>query len=427
LSWFRSSARGARLLQQGCRVGGSARPDRNTQAEESDEQKGAYPVSVNGRKATRARRQGLLWVTRDDSSPQPYLVASARRAGETVREIHWAVPLDGERSFGRCVELGGHRGREQPMNVSAVSPRLLAEFARAPEDVLVIHELGLVGLYAGLSKLFRRHKLVSLVEGDYRHLGRTGSARPKVALRRFAARFVDAFVANNVPARDYLVGTLNVSVDKIVVGWWLAGLPADLVARRPDAPATRDQVPLFVSAGQLIPRKGFDLLIRALATYRQEFGACALWIIGDGPEREALLELATRLDIREEISFLGPADHEALKGAFEECTAFVFPTMQDFIGRVAVEALSAGAPIVISPMTGAVGTVVHDGVNGIVVDPRDPRALAQAMWRAADPQTSRVLREGVERLNPPLQPDAAAEVILGAVALVRKDCAPAGS
>ena len=243
-------------MPQGCRVDGSARQARNPQADEWDEQEGAYPVSVNDRKATRARRHGLLWVTEDDSAPQPYLVASARRAGEAVREIHWAVPLDGERSFGRFVELGGRRGREQPMSVNAVSPRLLAEFARAPEDVLVIHELGLVGLYAGVSKLFRRHKVVSLVEGDYHHIGRTGSARPKVALRRFAARFVDAFVANNVPARDYLVGTLNVNADKIVVGWWLAGLPADLVARRPDAPATRGKAPLFVSAGQPHPAEG---------------------------------------------------------------------------------------------------------------------------------------------------------------------------
>ena len=86
----------------------------------------------------RKRRSGLLWVTRDDSAPHPYLVASARRAGEAVREIHWAVPLDGERSFGRFVELRGRRHREHPMSVKAVSPRLLAEFVRAPEDVLVI-------------------------------------------------------------------------------------------------------------------------------------------------------------------------------------------------------------------------------------------------------------------------------------------------
>ena len=217
----------------------------------------------------------VLWVTRDDSSPHPYLVASARRAGMAVRELHWAMSQDGERSFGRYVELGGRTGQEHPMSVKVVSPRLFSKFARAPEDVLVIYELGLVGLYAGLSKLFRRHKVVSLVEGDYRHLGRTGTAGLKVAVRRFAARFVDVFVANNAPARDYLVRTLNVPEEKIVVGWWLAGLPADLAARPPAATAVPDGSPLFVCAGRLIPQKGVDLLIRALAAYRRQFGPCA--------------------------------------------------------------------------------------------------------------------------------------------------------
>ena len=60
------------------------------------------------------------------------------------------------------------------------------------------------------------------------------------------------------------------------------------------------------------------------------------------------------------------------------------------------------------------------GVNGIVVDPRDARALAEAMRRAADPQTARALREGVQRMNAPLRPDAATEVILKAVTLARE-------
>ena len=78
-------------------------------------------------------------------------------------------------------------------------------------------------------------------------------------------------------------------------------------------------------------------------------------------------------------------DHHALKGAFQACQAFVFPTLQDFTGRVVVECLSEGTPVVTSPMTGAVGTIVHDGVNGIVVDPRDPSALAEAMHRRPIP------------------------------------------
>ena len=86
------------------------------------------------------------------------------------------------------------------MGVKLVSPRMLLEFARAPEDVLIIYELGLVGVYAGLSKLFHRRKVISLVEGDYRHIGRAGTAPLKVVVRRLAARSVDVFVANNPPA-----------------------------------------------------------------------------------------------------------------------------------------------------------------------------------------------------------------------------------
>jgi glycosyltransferase involved in cell wall biosynthesis len=70
-------------------------------------------------------------------------------------------------------------------------------------------------------------------------------------------------------------------------------------------------------------------------------------------------------------------------------------------------------------MTGAVGTIVQDGVNGIVVDPHDARALAAAMHRLTDPETARALRQGVRRLNPPLLPEAAADAVLGAVARAR--------
>ena len=298
-----------------------------------------------------------------------------------------------------------------------MSPRLLIELVRATEDVLITYELGLVGLYAGLCKLFRRHKVISLVEGDYRHSGRADNAFLKVVVRRLAARFVDVFVANNEPAREYLIRTLNVPDEKIIVGWWLAGMPADLAAQPPAA--APEGVPLFVCAGQLIPRKGIDLLIRALADYQRRFGPCVLRIIGDGPEREHLVQLSRRLGVEDAVVFLGTVDHQALKGAFQACHAFMFPTLNDLTGRVVVEALSAGAPVVASPMTGAVGTILHDGVNGIVVDPRDASALAEAMHQAADPETSRVLREGARRTSAVLLPEAAGQVVLSAVARAR--------
>jgi len=369
-----------------------------------------------------AARDGILWAALDDSSPHPYLVAAARHAGATIRELHWAVSEDGGRPLGRLVTFGGRRGgREHPITVKAVGPRLLTRFARAPEDVIVVYELGLVGLYAGLSKAFRRgRRVVSLVEGDYQHLGRTGTAAFKMPVRRLAARMVDVFLANNELARDYLVGTLNVPTSKIEIGWWLAGLPPDLEPSVPfGAPAVPEGTPLFVSAGRLIRPKGVDLLIEGIAAYRREFGPCMLWVIGDGEERETLVELVHRLHVEDSVVFLGSVDHAGLKGALQACQAFVFPTLRDFIGRVAVEALTAGAPVVVSPMTGAAGTIVRDGVNGIIVDPRDARELAAAMHSATDPTTSHALREGVRQTNPPLLPAAAAGAVLRAVARAR--------
>ena len=382
-------------------------------------------MRVKAAASARTRRRAepaVLWAGKNDLPPHRYLVASCRRAGETIRELHWGQPLNGERPLGREVTLGGRRaGREHPVTVRIISPRLLVEFARAPEDVIVCYEFGLVGLYAGLSKLLRRRRrVVALVEGDYQHLGRTGTAGVKVALRRFAARRIDAFVANNELAKRYLVGTLKMPEERIVMGWWLAGLPAGLKARVPrNAPTVLEGIPRFICAARLIQPKGVDLLIKAIAAYRQEFGPCALWILGDGPERTSLVELARRLEVNDAVAFLGTVDHEGLKGALDACDVFVFPTLRDFIGRVAVEALTAGVPVVVSPMTGAAETIVQDGVNGIVVDPRDTQALAAALHRAADPQRLPALRAGVQGMNASLTPDAAAEVILRAVTLAR--------
>jgi len=362
-----------------------------------------------------------LWITESADWPVPYLMESCRDAGEQIRGVYWLSPEDGRRPLGRMIQIGRRAaGRDYPLRIKVISPRLLMELAQAPEDVVIVPELNLLALYAIASKLFRRRKVVALIEGDYGYLGRTGTVSFKVVFRRLLAPLIDVFVANSDAAKAYLIDTLKVPYNKIVVGWWLAGLPPNL---RSQVPPRVDIMPngavRFLCAGQLIPRKGIDLLIEAVARYREETGPCSLWIVGDGPERASLAELARRLDVEDAITFLGTVSHEHFKGALEACDVFVFPTLQDLVGRVAVEALTVGVPIVISPLSGATGTIVQDGVNGIVADPRDSQGLADAMRRAADPETLPHLRAGARRTGEHLTPDMAAKVILQATSLAR--------
>jgi glycosyltransferase involved in cell wall biosynthesis len=373
------------------------------------------------RLADEGERQGILWLTCDEAPPHTYLVNAARAQGERVRELRWGPGTDGERSLGRNIEFGGHIGsREHPMSLKAVSPRVLSRLVRAREDTVVQYELGLMGLYSGLSKLVhRRRKVISLVENDYEHLGRTGTAGIKVMFRKAVAPLIDGFVANNEPAREYLIQVLGVPEEKISVGWWLAGLPPELQPKLPEGLTIATDRPVFVTACRLIAPKGVDLLLEAMALYQREHGPFQLVVLGEGPELENLTAQAERLGIADSVAFPGLVDHAGFNAVLQAAHVFVFPTLKDLVGRVVVEALTAGVPVIVSPLTGAVGTIVKDGVNGLVADPRDAEAMVEAMHRAVQPDELEALRAGVKETNGQLLPEAGAEAIRKGIDLAR--------
>lgn len=381
--------------------------------------------------------QGTLWLLGDLQPPLPSVIEAFVARHGRARTLVWlASPAPewatsrrsserraaGRRRHGRVIVLRrAGNSREYPVTVTWVSPRLLVSLLRAPEDVVVVQELNLTALFAVLSKLRRGRRVVALAEGDLGLLGATGRARIKVWFRRAVARWVDAFVANGSGATRYLSDTLGVRGDRIVEGWWLAGLAppegeqADGLAVAPGAPG-----PFFLAAGQLIPRKGIDLLLDAIGRYRREVGPCTLWIVGEGPQRPALERQARELGVHGSVDFLGQVDRAALRALLRAADLLVFPTLHDLVGRVVVEALSVGTPVAVSVLSGAAGTIVAHGDNGLLMDPRDPDDLLSILRRAADPAVLDHLRAGAERTAAELTPAAAAAVVAEGIALARR-------
>jgi phosphatidyl-myo-inositol alpha-mannosyltransferase len=132
---------------------------------------------------------------------------------------------------------------------------------------------------------------------------------------------------------------------------------------------------LFV--GRLHARKGFPVLVDAFARLATAHADLGLTVVGDGGQRTALERLPTA--VRSRVSMLGPISNDRLPPIHAACDVFVAPnTGGESFGVVLVEAMAAGLPVVASRI-GGFDEVVRNGVDGLLVPPGDPAALASAL------------------------------------------------
>lgn len=158
------------------------------------------------------------------------------------------------------------------------------------------------------------------------------------------------------------------------------GVNLDEFQRHPPLPRSR---PFVLGLGRLIPKKGFDVLIKAFA--RAALPTHDLVLAGDGPERPALEVLARQEGVGERVTFPGTTDRATTVGLFKSCDYFVLPSRIEPQGIVNLEAMAAGKAIIASHVDGVPDLVRH-GETGLLVPPGDAGALAQAMGQlAADP------------------------------------------
>jgi len=154
---------------------------------------------------------------------------------------------------------------------------------------------------------------------------------------------------------------------------------------RPRADGSRPEL-LFM--GRLVERKGVHLLLEAMT--RVPAGRRpVLHVVGDGPERARLQELAARLDLGADAVFHGFVSADEKIARLASCDAFVLPAVVDAkgdtegLGVVLLEAMTYGKPV-IGSAAGGIVDIVQDGRNGFLVPPGDAAALAGAITRLVE-------------------------------------------
>jgi glycosyltransferase involved in cell wall biosynthesis len=133
-------------------------------------------------------------------------------------------------------------------------------------------------------------------------------------------------------------------------------------------------------AGQTAYRKGLDVALAAVEEARSALPGLRLRVAGVAPGKAA-----------EGVEWLGLLPPSAMAAAYRDADLFIFPTRYESFGLVAVEAMAAGLPMIVSDAVAA-GIVTH-GRNGIVIRGHDPRQYAQALRQLADPRIRAAMAE----------------------------------
>lgn len=191
-------------------------------------------------------------------------------------------------------------------------------------------------------------------------------------------------------------------------------------AVRAEFGAGRDDI-VVLGLGALVPRKGFDVLLRALAELARRGVRPRAWIAGDGAEREPLERAARTAGLASDVRFLGRrADVGDLLAG---CDVFCLPSRAEGLGVAALEAMAAGRAVV-ATRVGGLGDAVVDGRTGLLVAPDDAAALALALERLVldGALRARFGAEGPARVAEGFLPE---QMVASYAALYREILAPA--
>lgn len=115
----------------------------------------------------------------------------------------------------------------------------------------------------------------------------------------------------------------------------------------------------FVTIGRLVPYKGMDLIIQAMAESAVLRRDAELHVIGQGPLRAAMEAQTAEYGLESNVTFVGFVDHKKLQDRLHQAQAFVFPSLREFGGGVVIEAMACGLPPIVVNYGGP-GEIVTD-------------------------------------------------------------------
>jgi len=220
---------------------------------------------------------------------------------------------------------------------------------------------------------YERARRYGFFAGSLEEFQLTGNRRVR-ALKRLRTLALNRARRIVVPSR-YLA--------EIAAGWGLDRSTIEVLVNPAPAPEEINPEPLdaqtFVFVGRLTEQKALPVALEAL----RDVDGAKLVLVGDGPERGQLERCAAEFGVTDRVRFAGALPRAQALRHLAGARAAVLSSSWENLPHAAVEALAVGTPVVATAV-GGVPEVVHDGENGLLVEPNDPVAFAAALRRVLD-------------------------------------------
>ena len=192
---------------------------------------------------------------------------------------------------------------------------------------------------------------------------------------------------------------------------------------------------VILTVGNLVSRKGQDMVIRALPDLCRRVPDLVYLIVGDGPYRGELEKLAVDLGVRDRVVFVGRVPDQELPELYSLCEVFVMVSRArleendvEGFGIVLLEANACGKPVV-GGRSGGVPDALVEGITGLLVDPLKPAEITEALARLLTNQdlATSLGKHGRERVIQEFQWRQVGADLLSTLKAVRREGAVTGS
>jgi glycosyltransferase involved in cell wall biosynthesis len=211
-----------------------------------------------------------------------------------------------------------------------------------------------------------------------------GKARLLRGLTRQAYRAADRVVAVSGGVATSLTGQLDLDARRVCTIYnpvVTTALAEEAAAPLEDPWFAPGAPPVVLGVGRLAAQKDFSTLIRAFAQLRAGREA-RLVILGEGPERRRLEQLARQLDVAGDVRLPG-YDHNPFR-YMSRASVFALSSIYEGLPGALIQAMACGCRVVSTDCPGGAREVLEDGTSGPLVPPRDPPALARAISALLD-------------------------------------------